>query len=659
MSSNFLVIAGGRVLPENHSNTSGAPLDTQLWLGPDSPLAQALPGFQTRPGQVDMARAVARAFRQGVPLIVEAGTGTGKTLAYLTPAVLSGLKVVVSTGTRTLQDQINQKELPLLAGTMAPDLRWAVLKGRTNYLCKRRYEAFNSQPDLNLPGAEGGLALLRRWARETAGGDLDQVRGQGLSSALTAEITASSEQCLGGRCARREECFLMEARRKAAEADIVVVNHHLFLADLMLRAQGHGEVLPRYQAVVFDEAHSVAEVATQVFGVSVSQARVNTLMRDLHREAPGGDDRKKAANQVDAAAVKLFAKLRRMTGPAVSLGLEPHHLEILSKPGSQLAEALEALAASLKGDEVAEALAARAISLANDLSAVAQPVPGRTVAWVQTARRGISLNLSPVEVGPHLQAALYEDLSRLVFTSATLAATGDLEPTRLRLGLDTDTVKLTVASPFDPAEQSLLYVPQSMPAPNHADFPQAVAQEVEELLKLSGGRAFVLFTTHRNLDIVSGLLRDKLPYTCLVQGEAPRMKLLERFKAETPSVLFATASFWQGVDVPGEELSAVIVDKLPFAPPDDPLVAARIRRLEEDGGNGFAHLMLPEAVLSLKQGLGRLLRTPEDRGLLAVLDTRLATKGYGKVFQKALKPTPLTRSKEDVAAFFGEQPLPF
>lgn len=659
MSSYFLISAGGPTLPENSNKASITADQVGLWLGPESPLTKALPGFQPRPGQVDMAGAVARALKRGVPLIVEAGTGTGKTLAYLVPAVLSGLKVVVSTGTRTLQDQINHKELPLLAQAMAPDLRWAVLKGRTNYLCRRRYEAFANQPDLQLPGAEGGLLLLRRWARGTHSGDLDEVRGQGLTNALNAEITSSSEQCLGGRCGRREECFLMEARRRAAEADIVVVNHHLFLADLMLKAEGHGEALPRYQAVVFDEAHLVAEVATQVFGVSVSQARVNTLLRDLSREAPGGDKRTQAAGAVDAAAVKLFSKLRRMTGPAASLGLEPGHLEMLSKPGAELANALEKLAGTLHGDEVEESLATRAISLAGDLSAVAQPVPGHTVAWVQTARRGISLNLSPVEVGPHLDAALYQDLSRLAFTSATLAATGDLEPTRLRLGLDTDTVKLSVASPFDPAEQSLLYVPQSMPAPNHKDFAQAVAQEVEELLKLSHGRAFVLFTTHRNLDAVSGLLREKLPYTCLVQGQAPRMKLLERFKKETPSVLFATASFWQGVDVPGEELSAVIVDKLPFAPPDDPLVAARIRRLEEDGGNGFAHLMLPEAVLSLKQGLGRLLRTPEDRGLLAVLDTRLATKGYGKVFQRALKPTPLTRKKEDVAAFFDEQPIPF
>jgi ATP-dependent DNA helicase DinG len=659
LSSNFVVVPGGPLLPDKSINRPAPADDIDLWLGPESPLARELPGFQPRPGQVDMARAVSRAFRREVPLIVEAGTGTGKTLAYLVPALLSGLKVVVSTGTRTLQDQINHKELPLLARAMAPDLRWAVLKGRTNYLCRRRYEAFANQPDLNLPGAEGGLLLLRRWARGTKNGDLDQVRGQGLSTALSAEITSSSEQCLGGRCPRREECFLMEARRKAAEADIVVVNHHLFLADLMLKAGGHGEALPRYQAVVFDEAHLVAEVATQVFGVNVSQARVNTLLRDLAREAPGKDERKQAANAVDAAAVKLFSKLRRMTGPVASLGLEPGHLEMLAKPGAELASALEKLAGTLHGDEVEESLATRAVSLADDLSAVAQPVPGHTVAWVQTARRGISLNLSPVEVGPHLETALYQDISRLVFTSATLAATGDLEPTRIRLGLDTDTVKLIVASPFDPATQSLLYVPKSMPAPNHNDFAQAVAGEVEELLGLSGGRAFVLFTTHRNLQTVSGLLREKLPYTCLVQGEAPRMKLLTRFKEETPSVLFATASFWQGVDVPGEELSAVIVDKLPFAPPDDPLVAARIQRIEEEGKSGFAHLMLPEAVLSLKQGLGRLLRTPEDRGLLAVLDTRLATKGYGKVFQKALKPTPLTRSKEDVAAFFDEKPMPF
>jgi len=638
--------------PAKSSGDHSAKDAMEVWLGLHSPLAECLPGFEPRPGQLDMARAVARALGRGVPLIVEAGTGTGKTLAYLVPALLSGLKVVISTGTRTLQDQINHKELPLLAKAMAPGLRWAVLKGRANYLCRRRYESFASQPDLNLPGADAGLAMLRRWARETKSGDLDQVRGQGLGNALAAEVTASSEQCLGGRCPRREACFLMEARRQAAEADLVVVNHHLFLADLALKAGGHGEALPRYQAVVFDEAHLLADVATQVFGVSVSQARLNTLLRDISREAPGDKERKQALAAVEAAAARLFAKLRRMTGPAASLGLEPGHLEMLSAPGKQLANALDALAAALDGEEAEEALAGRAAGIAQDLSAVAQPVAGRTVAWAQIARGGASLHLSPVEVGPHLQAALYQDISRLVFTSATLAAAGDLDPVRLRLGLDADTVKLVVASPFDPARQALLYVPQTMPAPNHPDFPKAVAAEVEELLKLSRGRAFVLFTTHRNLETVSGLLRQRLPYTCLVQGEAPRMKLLERFKSESPSVLFATASFWQGVDVPGQELSAVIVDKLPFAPPDDPLVAARVKRLEEEGLNGFAHLMLPEAVLSLKQGLGRLLRTPSDRGLLAVLDTRLVTKGYGKVFQKALHPTPLTRNKETVLEFF-------
>ncbi len=641
------------ILPDQHSSDLSNDV-IELWLGPQSPLAGELAGFQTRPGQVDMARAVARTLRQGVPLLVEAGTGTGKTLAYLVPALLSGLKVVISTGTRTLQDQIDRKELPLLARTLDRGLRWAVLKGRTNYLCRRRFEAFQDQPELKLPGASSGLALVRDWARETGSGDLDEVRGRGLSPELTAEITANSEQCLGGRCPRREECFLMEARRRAAEAQVVVVNHHLFLADLTLRAQGHGEVLPRYQAVIFDEAHLVAEVATQVFGVSVSQARLKTLLRDLDLEAPGGgEERAQVVARVDAAGKRLFAKLRRLAGPAASLGLEPGHLEALSPVGAALAEALEALAASLGPGEVEETLAARATGLAQDLAAVAQPVPGHTVAWVQAGRRGVSLNLSPVEVGPHLEAALYQENSRLVFTSATLAPVGDLEPTRVRLGLGPDTVKLVVASPFDPAEQALLYVPPAMPAPNQRDFPQAVAREVEELLALSRGRAFVLFTSHRNLEAVSGLLRERLPYTCLVQGEAPRMKLLQRFREQSPSVLFATASFWQGVDMPGEELSAVIVDKLPFAPPDDPLVAARMQRLEEEGQSGFAHLMLPEAVLSLKQGLGRLLRTPQDRGLLAVLDIRMVTKAYGKVFQKALAPVRLTRSKEEVAAFFA------
>ncbi|MBI5523029.1 MAG: ATP-dependent DNA helicase [Desulfarculus sp.] len=626
-----------------------------LWLGPESPLARELKGFAPRPGQLDMALAVARALAQETPLLVEAGTGTGKTLAYLLPALMSGLKLVVSTGTRTLQDQISSKELPLLKRSLAPQLRWAVLKGRANYLCRRRFDALARQPDLALPGVAGALAILRPWSRATQGGDLDEVRGQGLSQALIGEITSNGEQCLGGRCPQREDCFLLEARRRAAEADLVVVNHHLFLADLALKAAGHGEALPRYQGVVFDEAHQVPEVATQVFGVSVSSQRLAVLLKDVGREVP------RAAllpplSACQAAGERLFASLGRLAGPqGGSLGLTPAFLKQLAAPGQALRQALEGLAEALGKSEEEEVLAGRAQTLALDLASVALPVPGQSVAWAQTRGRGASLNLSPVEVGPHLEHALYQHLGRLVFTSATLAPLGDLEPLRQRLGLPAETAKLVKASPFDLASQALLYVPRQMPPPQAPGFAQAVARQLEDILSLSQGRAFVLFTTHRNLELVSGLLNGRLPYTCLVQGQAPRMELLKRFVEQSPCVLFATASFWQGVDVPGPALSAVIVDKLPFAPPDDPLLAARVQRLEQEGQSGFHGLMLPEAILSLKQGLGRLLRTPTDRGLLAVLDVRLTSQGYGRRFLKALAPVPLTHDLDQVRRFFAAE----
>lgn len=627
---------------------------TEFWLGGDTPLAPLLPGFAPREGQQRMAREVEKALRQSVPLMVEAGTGTGKTLAYLVPAVLSGLKVVVSTGTRTLQDQLSGKELPLLKRGMAPELTWAVLKGRTNYLCRRRFSAFSAQPDLSLAGARGGLEALSAWAETSDDGDLDQVRGHGVPDGVIAEVTANAEQCLGSRCPERERCFLLEARRRAAEAMVVVVNHHLFMADLALKASGQGEALPRYQAVVFDEAHLIEDVATAAFGVGLSQGRLRTLVRDVLREARPAPV--KEVTEAGAAGDAFFAGVWRLLGGAASKGLTPEQLAGLAKAGRRLDEALNDLAATLGADEQQEKLAGRAMGLAMDLAAVARPSPGHTVAWAQAQNGQAALNLSPVEVAPHLQHALYQDVTRLVFTSATLAPNGDLAPLRERLGLEHDARGLCVPSPFDAASQSLLYVPGSMPAPSSPGFAGAVERQVERLLAISGGRAFVLFTSRRNLKSVSEALGPRLPYTVLVQGQAPRMELLRRFREQSPAVLFATASFWQGVDVPGPELSAVIVDKLPFSPPDDPLVAARAELLEERGKSGFMHLMLPEAVLSLKQGLGRLLRTSEDRGLLAVLDTRIVTKGYGRAFLKALEPTPLTRELADVERFFAAEP---
>ena len=638
------------------SDIDRALLTVERSLGPQSPLAQALTGFAPRPGQIEMALEVCKAFCHENPLLVEAGTGTGKTLAYLIPALLLGLKTVVSTGTKTLQDQIGQKELVLLKKVMRPDLTWKVLKGRANYLCLRRYLDFSRQPDLSLAGARRGLSILEPWVRKTTDGDLDQVRGEGLFESVISEVTAGSEQCMGGRCPKRDECFFMEARAQAASADIIVVNHHLFLADMQLKAGGHGEALPRYQAVVFDEAHLLPEVATQIFGVTVSARRLSVLLRDLGRESRGGAEIMRAAADVQDAGEKLFGALRRLAGSRGSLSLMQRHLDELAPLGEGLRSALEGLAAELGVSEEEEALATRARVMAEDLMAAAQPVPGLSVAWVEARAHNVLAHLSPVEVGPHLSAGLYNEMRRLVFTSATLAGAGNLEPMRIRLGLPKEeTAKLVVPSPFALDRQALLYVPRRMPPPNSAEFAEAAAHEVEQLIGHSRGRAFVLFTSYRNMEAVSQRLIPRLDYTCLVQGEAPRMKLLERFVNESPAVLFATASFWQGVDVPGAALSAVIIDKLPFSPPDDPLVAARMAKLEADGKSGFSHLMLPEAVLSLRQGLGRLLRTHDDRGLLAVLDVRLRTKGYGRVFMNALKPAPVTASQEDVAGFFAQE----
>ena len=623
------------------------------WLGPDSPLAGHLPGYTPRRGQLDMAVAVARGLCEHLPLLAEAGTGTGKTLAYLIPPLVLGLKTVVSTGTKTLQDQVSQKELVLLKKVMNPALRWAVLKGRANYLCLRRYLEFSRQPDFSLHGAGRGLGVLEPWVRRTASGDLDEVRGGGLYESVIAEVIANSEQCLGGRCPKRDECFFMEAKARAAEAEVVVVNHHLFLADLQLKSGGHGEVLPRYQAAVFDEAHLLADVATQIFGVSVSQRRLAALLRDLNRESVGGAEIMQAATLVQNAGAKLFGAVTRICGASGSLSLKQGHLDHLAPFGAELSRCLEALGEELGVSEEEESLAIRCRVMAEDLAAAAQPVAGFSVAWAESRPSNVLLHLSPVEVGQHLESSLYCEHTRLVFTSATLAVGGDLRPACNRLGLAEDTVKLVVPSPFDQANQALLYVPQKMPPPMSRDFSPAAAQEILELIELSRGRAFVLFTSHRNLEAVSKMLAPRLDYTCLVQGQAPRMELLKRFVQESPAVLFATASFWSGVDVPGAALSAVIIDKLPFAPPDDPLVAARMAKLEQEGKSGFAHLMMPEAILALRQGLGRLLRVQDDRGLLAVLDVRLRTKSYGRRFLQALKPVPLTGDKAEVAGFFA------
>ncbi len=618
-------------------------------MGQASPLAGLLPGFKPRAAQLELARAVGEALSANGGLVAQVGTGTGKTLGYLIPALLSGQKTVISTGSKTLQDQINDKELPLLQSALAPHLRWAVLKGRSNYLCTRKLEKFLRAPGLNLPGSMAGL--LQEFWRTSPDGDLDPLLAK-LTPEIVEEITSNSEQCQGSRCLKREQCFLLEARRKAAEADMVVVNHHLFLADLALRAANHGQLLPRWQAAIFDEAHMLPEIATQAFGVQVSMQRINTLLKDIGKEAARPGLLLDALGTARKASDKLFAKLNRLLGPTSGQGLSPEHLAKLAP----LMEALEStllILIDILEQEPEQSLGERLGLLLVDLQTLPNPLSGRSVAWARTRGSSPALLLSPVEVASHLQQTLYAQQGSLVFTSATLAPVDDLHPYLERMGLDPETTTLSLPSPFDLASQTCLYVPRHLPDPNQEQFTLRLADELRKLLMLSGGRAFVLFTSHRNLEQVAKELEKELPFTLLVQGRAGKLALLKQFVEKTPAVLLATASFWQGVDIPGPSLSAVIVDKLPFAPPDDPLVAARCALMEENGGSGFAHILLPEAILALKQGLGRLIRGPDDKGLLAVLDGRIWRKSYGKRFLKALAPLPITDKLEDVEQFFA------
>jgi ATP-dependent DNA helicase DinG len=624
----------------------------QLVLGRQSPLAAFVPSFQPRQEQMILALAASQALEQSATLVAQIGTGSGKTLGYLVPALLSGLKIIVSTGTKTLQEQISQKELPLLQKALSPDLRWAVLKGRANYLCLRRAKVWLGQPELPFNWGRARKKLLH-FQKPTSDGDLDQIR-EFLPEGLWEEITSSSEQCQGSHCPERENCFLLQARHKAGLADVVVVNHHLFMADLVLKGQGHGQLLPRWQAAIFDEAHLLPEIATQAFGVQVSLRRVISVLRAVGKETNRPSLLAEALSAAAQAGEQMFGALSQMLAGRGSLGLNAKHWQILKPCLERLQQSLENLKLLLEDGEEEESLEARVEGLILDLQTLPNPIPGHSLTWAQVRGGAPALILSPIEVGPHLQEHLYSQEAGLIFTSATLAPLDDLNPFRRRMGLDPENniLDLSLPSPFDLAKQALLYVPRDTPEPAHPGFSSALLEQLLSLLGLSQGRAFVLFTTQRNLDQTAAALRGRLPFHMLVQGQAPKLTLLKQFIEQSPAILLATASFWQGVDIPGPSLSAVIVDKLPFAPPDDPLVAARCQLAEEAGNSGFAHVLLPEAILSLKQGLGRLIRSPEDRGIMAVLDSRIWKKSYGQRFLKALQPLPVTDRLEKVKDFF-------
>ena len=636
-----------------------------------------------------MASAVADVIDKGGTLIAEAGTGTGKTLAYLVPAILSGQRVLVSTGTKNLQEQIFFKDLPTLREALGKPFSATLMKGRSNYLCLHRFETYRD-------GVEGGtsaggrliesgdrvmLPIVDAWAKKTTTGDRAELRDLPEDLPLWKEIAAEAETCLGSECPRYGDCFVTLMRQRAAESDVVIVNHHLLCADAQLRKSAYGEVIPSCVTLVVDEAHQLEDVATQYFGIAVSNYRIDDLIRDVELglstfagrafTARQTDDIAHATSRVTERARTFFSALSmaRMEAAESKARYTSETFVDYFQDGAMLAGALEGLEATLVlagrkapphereeiGDgmeEVLATLARRARDLHQELSFLIRANDDTFVYYVESRGRGLFLRASPIDVSRLAKEALFDRMRTTVLTSATLAVDGSFDYFRSRLGIR-EASQVRVPSEFDYARQALLYLPRRVPSPKSPTFSAAAAREVIEILKRSRGRAFVLFTSYAMLRSVQQFVEMSLPFPILVQGTAPRSTLIEQFRSTPNAVLLATSSFWQGVDVVGQALSCVIVDKLPFASPADPITAARIESINAAGGNAFADYQVPLAVLALQQGLGRLIRHRTDRGVLAVLDPRLRTMGYGRRFLDSLPPAPVTHDLAAVERFFG------
>lgn len=624
--------------------------------GPGGLLSRRLPRYEHRPSQQEMAKAVERALRSNGTLLVEAETGTGKTLAYLVPALASGRKVIVSTGTKGLQEQLFFKDIAFLHQVLPWRFSATYMKGRSNYLCLRRFGLFRQHPYLE--GTAPALYhTIEKWSETTARGDRAEIAELPDDSPLWEEINSQGELCLGSKCPTYRDCFVTKARQDAAEADLLVVNHHLFFADLMVK-DNRGALLPPAQAIVFDEAHLIEEIATEYFGVHLSNYRMEELCRDTLREASATPSKApalvKTAESIGAGAGRLFAQFSNLDARGrLDQGiLTPRLLD----EAATLANLLQMLTATIelmdgKTDGL-EGIGRRAASLKNELETVMCGGGDRMVYWWELRGRGVFLHANPIDLSGIMREKVFERPGAKVLTSATMTTRGTFDYIKSRLGSTPDE-ELVLESPFDYQSQALLYTPAGMPEPSDTRFTASVAEEVVALIERSRGRAFVLFTSYRNLEEVHAMCAARIGYPMLKQGDMPRYALLETFRREGNAVLFATGSFWQGVDVQGDALSCVIIDKLPFASPGDPVVEARIEAVRKNELNPFIHYQIPEAIITLKQGLGRLIRTKSDRGVLALLDPRLRTKSYGRYFLESLPLCRATTALDDVAEFFA------
>jgi ATP-dependent DNA helicase DinG len=646
-------------------------LDLEDIFGEDGPLARALPDFKVRREQLRMAQSVSAALSARDSLVVEAGTGTGKTFAYLVPALLSGARILISTGTRTLQDQLFARDLPLVSAALGRPARVALLKGRGNYLCRYRLAradgASEQLPLMDAPPArsQAMLARIQRWAHTTRRGDLAEVRGLSDSNPVWAQVTSTRESCLGARCPDISGCHVVAARREAFEADIVIVNHHLLLADLALKEDGFGDLLGCADAVILDEAHQIPDLATQFFGAHFSSRQIETLLKDLRLELAAGAAGLGSGPTLATAAGTLMAveeALRRLRAalPAVNNGRVAFPVSAsTTRPVHGLIEALEELGALLSPGTEQAALAQlteRATELAASLARIADLDELEGARTLEVSARGFTLSLMPFDISARFRALVSSRRGAWIFTSATLSVGEEFVHFTGRLGL-AEAATLRIESPFDHERQSLLYLPADLPEPSSSAYVPAVIEAAVPLIEAARGGAFLLFTSHRALSQGAALLRAHFggepPYRLFVQGEAPRERLLQEFRADGNAVLLGTASFWEGVDVKGEALRLVVIEKLPFAPPDDPMVRARIEHLTASGANAFREYQLPEAALALKQGVGRLIRSEDDYGVVAICDPRMLGRSYGRIFLAALPAMTITQDAAEARRFLA------